>query len=56
MSRSMMGSFTHNIVESSVMAEYLQCIADDLDDTLTPKYPFEETFSLENGESVNLED
>lgn len=52
----MMGSFTHNIVESSVMTEYLQCIAEDLDDTLTTKYPFEETFSLENGESVNLED
>lgn len=49
-------SSTHNTVQSSVMAKYLQCIADDLDDTLTTKVPFEGTLGLENKEKVIFED
>lgn len=42
-------------VQSSIMAEYLNCNAEDLDDVLATKLPFQATFSIENGEIVNFE-
>lgn len=41
-------------VQSSIMAEYLNCNIEDLDDIITTKLPFEATLSLENGEIINL--
>eukprot|EP00105_Crassostrea_gigas_P017753 XP_011435649.1 PREDICTED: uncharacterized protein LOC105334049 [Crassostrea gigas] len=42
-------------VQSSIMAAYLNCNAEDLDDVLATKLPFQATFSIENGEIVNFE-
>lgn len=42
-------------VQSSIMAEYLMCNAEDLDGILTSELPFLATLSLGNGAIVNLE-
>lgn len=41
-------------VQSSILAEYSNCNAEDLNDILTTRLPFQATLSIENGEIVNF--